>query len=277
MNNKHLQLVTIGLVAFILIGFLPSAVQGQEEDSDEQYEELLKRIDGMIRTRMLEKEISEERVENVQQFYESTLPSDMEVDGLFDEISSTREPEVETIRDLRAAVVDVAESDGFELPFHLDNAIFIILGITIGLAVTVNMISRTMVDWEEVNAMKKKQEELKEELQKAKEEKDHKKVHKLEQKNQQFMQENMGVMMSPMKTMLIIFIPFIIVLNVLSSVYSGWVVAWLPFKFPWPEIDFFLVSGFFKGNVAGLGYFGWYILAYFGLSQIFRKILVPSR
>lgn len=279
MKRKHRYLLAFGLISVLIVGLVPTVTRAQADvqNPNEQYKELLNGIDDMIRSRRLGREVSTGKVENVEILYNSIFSSDGEVQGLFTEIKSSSEPDVDVIRDLRELVAGKAESQGYELPFLYENAIFIILGITIGLAITVNMISRTMVDWEEVNQMKKKQEELKDKLEKAKEENDTKRVHKLQQKNQQFMQENMGTMMSPMKTMLIIFIPFIIVLNLLSSTYSGWVVAWLPFKLPWPDIDFFLLSRFFSGDVAGLGYFGWYILSYFGLSQIFRKVLVPSR
>lgn len=284
MKNKFRKALAISLITIAVLSLSANIVQAQSttEDKNTSYRKLLNTIDGMIRTIRLGNNVSENELETLKTQFDTVFPNQGE--DIRNEISNL-DPStlaggegVETVRKIREDITQLAEdSASLGLSFVYKYAVFIILGVSSGLAVLVNMINRIFVDWEEVNAVRNKQEELQDELDKAKEEGDQKKVRKLQKKQQQFMQEHAGTMFSPMKTMLIIFIPFIIVFRLLSSTYGGWVVAWLPFNLPWPDINFFMLGRFFKGTVASLGFFGWYLLCYFGLSQIFRKILVPQQ
>lgn len=282
-NNLQTYLV-IGLSALILIG-LSTGIAKADQDSQERnkaYRDLLNTVDGLIRTIRLGNEVSENNLETLQEKFDNVFPN--QGGAIRDEISGLNpsnlvgEDGANRVKEIREDIVDLAEnSEDIGLSFIYDYAVFIIFGVSMGLAVLVNVINRTVVDWEEVNRVRNKQSELKDELDKAKKEGDTKKAHKLQKKQQKFMQQHAGTMFSPMKTMLIIFIPFIIVFQVLSSTYPGWVVAWLPFRLPWPDLNFFMLSRFFKGPAVSLGFFGWYLLSYFGFSQVWRKILVPSQ
>ena len=185
---------------------------------------------------------------------------------------------IKNCKELRKDIKAKASEDrGIELSFIYDHAIWIILGVSISLSLIVSLISRTVVDWEKVNRVQDKQKEIQNKLKEARNANDSKKAHKIQKKQQEFMQQHMGTMFSPMKTMIIILIPFIIVFQLLSSTYGGWVVAWMPFRMPWPDIGFLMFDRFFNGPVASLGFFGWYMLSYFGFSQVMRKIFVPNQ
>ncbi|KXB05802.1 hypothetical protein AKJ51_04770 [candidate division MSBL1 archaeon SCGC-AAA382A20] len=284
MKNQLRKVLTISLITIAFLGLSFNVVQGQstQEDRNAEYRELLNNVDGIIRAIRFGKPISGNRIETLKDRFDSVFPNQggdirNEIADL-DPSTLAGEEGVEKVREIRGDIVELAEnSTDVGLSFIYKYAVFIILGVSFGLAVMVSMISRIVVDWEEVNKVRNKQSEIKDELDKAKENGDQKKVHKLQKKQQQFMQEHAGTMFSPMKTMLIIFIPFIIVFRLLSSTYGGWVVAWLPFNLPWPDINFLMLNRFFKGTVVSLGFFGWYLLCYFGLSQILRKILVPQQ
>lgn len=287
MRNGTVRNFIVTLIAFIILGLSlsPAYADSSPDDRREEFRNLLKTTDGIIRSlRLGNGEVAENRLQILEDDYRSVFSSVSggnglhdEIISLFDRLKNSPELNIEDVKTLREKIEELGESEGMGPSFVYDHAMFVILGVSSVLAFTVNFISRTVVDWEKLNRVKRKQSELQDELKKARKEKDPKKMHKLQRKQQQFMQEHMGTMFSPMKTMLIIIIPFIIVFRVLSSTYGGWAVAWLPFNLPWPDIDFFLVSRFFKGTAASLGFFGWYLLSYFGLSQIMRKILVPSQ
>lgn len=280
---KGVLVLGVALLLVISISFGTARANSSKEDGEGDYKELLNTIDGAIRSLRLEGSVTENHISRIENNYLSAFPPEARSSSLGMEIQSFFDKNPEDLgksdfRELRKDVEDLAsEWDGVGLSFLYEHAVFVIFGISFFLAILVNTISRTVVDWEEVNEAKRKQSELQEDLKKARREKDMKKVHKLQNEQQKFMQEHMGTMMSPMKTMLIIFIPFIIIFNVMSGIYSGWVVAWLPFNLPWPDIGLPLLSRFFRGTVASMGFFSWYLLTYFGLSQIWRKILVPSQ
>ena len=276
----------IGIVVFLAAGFMANTVNAQSdsEDPSESYKKLLSNADQIIKDIRLGRDITENQIAKLENSYRNAFPGSS--GGILSDIqglsasnlnSIDSEEAINKIKDIRAGIVEDGDSEGLGLSFLFKYSHFVILAVSFGLAITVNVINRVAVDWEEVNRVRDKQSELQDKVKEARENNEPKKAHKLQQEQQEFMQEHIGVMFSPMKTMIFIFIPFIIVFNLLSSTYSGWIVAWLPFELPWPDIGFPLLSRFFKGNVAGLGYFGWYMLSYFGFAQFWRKLLVPGR
>ena len=275
--------LVLGMAAIIFVSLSAGMSHAQTDGNrSENFEDLLNSTDGVIRAIRLQSDPDTQKmVQNLEDKYTSLFPEasgslDSEIRSMLSQLKEASEPEVETVKELRDKFVEIGNSQGLSLSFTHKYAEFIILAVSIGLATTVNMVSRVVVDWEKVNSVRDKQKELQEKVKKAKADNESKKARKLERKQQEFMQENMGAMFSPMKTMIIIFIPFVIVLNLMNSTFGGWVVAWMPFNFPWPNLDLPLVGRFFKGTIASLGYFGWYLLSYFGFSQIMRKLLVPS-
>lgn len=280
MKGKTKWPIIIGLTTAVLVGMcgllITPAYAGPDEQSrTEKYMDLLKTTDGIIRTLRLNRGVSENALSDLEDQYISVFPD--EGDGILTRIRQLDPSNVsiEDIKSIRSDIVKKAHDKGIELGFIYKHALFVILGVSFTLSFAASFISRVVVDWEEYNRVSNKQSELQDKIKKARKENDTKRVHKLQQEQQEFMRENMGVMFSPMKTMLVIIVPFIIVINFLRSTYSGWVVGWLPFNLPWPELGLPLIGRFFKGTVASLGYLGLYFLSYFGFSQFWRKILVP--
>ncbi len=278
MNKKFQKISIVAIISLVALGFLTTSASAEasQEITNENYKELLKSTDQIIKRIRLGREISDNEISNLAEEAGMIFP-DSSISEEINALQGSSETEVDQVKNIRIDMTEQAKKEGLELPFTHKYALFILLGISFSLSIVVNVINRVTVDWEEMNRVKERQSEIQDELKKAREENDMKKANKLEQKQQEFMQEHMGVMFSPLKSMIFIFIPFIIVFNIMSSMYSGWIVAWLPFKFPWPDIGFPLLSRFFKGSMTGLGFFGWYILSYFGFAQIMRKILIPNR
>lgn len=285
MKNNLQKICILSIVFFLALSFSLNTAYGNSstEDRNKQYRELVNTTDGIIASLRMKETVTENNLEKLENQFKNVFPNES---GLLGEIqaleaSSLNEDKksgVEEIKEIRKQIIELGEeSDEVRLSFIYRYSVFLILGVSFGLAIVVNMVSRIFVDWEEVNKVRQKQSDLQDELKKARKEGDSKKAHKLQKKQQEFMQQHMGTMFSPMKTMIIIIIPFIIVFQLLSSTYGGWVVAWLPFKLPWPNIGFFMFARFFKGPTVSLGFFGWYLLSYFGFSQLWRKILVPSQ
>lgn len=277
MNNKLKKTLILGVLAVLVLACFSGTAKAASngKDKNEDYKKLLSTTDSIIRSVRLGGKITENRIDILENQYKNVFGTTREAYSDIQDIEPS-DITVEEVKKIREEIVNQADDSGVGLSFVYKFDVLIILGVSFTLAVVVNMISRTVVDWKEVNKVRDKQSELQDELKKAKKENDTKKVHKLEKEQQQFMQEHMGTMFSPMKTMLIIIIPFIIVFQILSSTYGGWAVAWLPFNLPWPDIGFFIFDRFFSGTVASLGFFGWYLLSYFGFSQLWRKILVPN-
>ncbi|KXB06579.1 hypothetical protein AKJ52_02005 [candidate division MSBL1 archaeon SCGC-AAA382C18] len=273
--EKKYKIAFIAVASVLAIGLFASSTSASssQEFTDDNYKQVLSDADQIIKRIRLDKEITENALNSWAERCEVAFP---DVATNIRDLNPS-EITVEEVKTIRKNIVDKGNSQGFELPFTHKYALFILLGISFSLAITVNTINRVMVDWDEMNRVREKQSELKDEISEARDEGDMKKANKLQQEQQEFMQENMGVMFSPIKSMIFIFIPFIIVFNIMSSMYSGWIVAWLPFKLPWIDIGFPLLNRFFKGDMAGLGFFGWYIMSYFGFTQIWRKILIPNR
>lgn len=271
----------VGMITFIALSLSFGTVfaQSDSEASKENYKNLLNTTDGIIRSlRFGKDESAENRLSVLEDNYYSVFPdAGPEFGNKINSLENKSDLKIENIKALRSMVVETGRSNGLSLPFIYKYAVLVILGVSFGLSFTANMISRVFVDWEKVNRVKREQSELKDELNEARKESNTKKVHKLQSKQQEFMQEHMGTLFSPMKTIIIIIIPFIIVFSLMRGAYGGWVVAWLPFNLPWPHIGLPLLNRFFSGTIASLGFFGWYILSYFGFSQFWRKILIPSQ
>lgn len=277
MDKNVKVLCIIGLVSVLLLGFTIDKVQAAPDSEERQkdFRNLLNSVDGLIRTVRLGGEITENRINVLENRYQQAFSTggSVDVSDRIQEMSqATDEITLSQLKNLRQDIRELGELS----PLY-EYSLFVILAVSLGLAFTVNMISRVFVDWEEVNRVRQKQSELQDKVKEAKKENDSKRAHKLQKEQQEFMQEHMGTMFSPMKTMLIIIIPFFIVFNVLNGIYQGWVVAWVPFKFPWLDINFPLLNRFFDGPFVCFGFFGWYLFSYFGLSQLFRKILIPSQ
>jgi len=124
--------------------------------------------------------------------------------------------------------------------------------------------SKPEIIWGEIKRRKKRISDWQKALMDAQRKKDMKAVHKLQQEQKEIMGLQGQMMMDSFKPAIFTMIPYFILWWALSGVYSNWVVAWLPFNLPMPII----------GTMASLSFLSWFILAYFGFSSIWRRLLI---
>jgi uncharacterized membrane protein (DUF106 family) len=91
-----------------------------------------------------------------------------------------------------------------------------------------------------------------------------KRLYKLQQDQKRIMGLQGQVMMSSFKPAIFYIVPYFILWIWLSGLYKGWVVGWLPFNLPLP----------YFGTIISLGFLSWFLISYFGFSQIWRKLLI---
>lgn len=274
-DNRKILLGS-AMAIILLIGVLaasPNAQAAQADGSEDQYKELLETIDGAIRSLRFGNDPTSSLESAKSQYINLVGGGDGEVVDLFNSlIAQGEEAKLEDIQNLRGEVKEAVEATGISLPFYFDHAIFVILGISIPLSLAVTLINRKVVDWKKVNAAKARMKEWQNEFSEAKSKGNKKKMQKLKRRQDAVMKEQKEVMGSTMKPMIFYIIPYILLWWGLNSLYGGWVVAWIPFEFPWPDLGLRL----FEGSFVSLGFLGWYILSYFGFAQIWRKFLIPS-
>ena len=196
------------------------------------------------------------RVENI----DNTL--DARIETSFSTLSQT--PVEDNIRALRADVLLAASALGVSLSPILTQSILFILLVSILFALVATLITKRVVNWEEVKRKKKIFGDWQRELMSAQRKKDMKTVHKLQQQQKEMMSLQGQIMSASFKPAIFTMIPYFILWWALSGVYSSWVVAWLPFSLPLPII----------GTTVSLGFLGWFILTYFGFSSIWRRLLI---
>jgi len=170
----------------------------------------------------------------------------------------------ENIRDLRSDISLMASELGVALPFIFEHALFVILGIGVFVALLVTLITRRVVNWERMRQNKAEVSAYQHELRDAQREHDTKHLYKLKEDQKRIMALQGQMMKENFKPMLFYIVPYFLFWFVLSGMYSGWVVAWLPFRLDLP----------FYGTWVSCGFLSWYLLSYFGISQILRKLLI---
>jgi uncharacterized membrane protein (DUF106 family) len=196
------------------------------------------------------------RIENVDNALDNRIKTN------FDSLYQT--PVEENIRVLRADVSLAASKWGISLSFVFNHSILFIIFISIVFALVVTLISKRVVNWEEVKQKKKRVSDWQKALMDAQRKKDMKTVHKLQQEQKEMMALQGQIMMASFKPAIFYMVPYFILWMALSGLYGGWVVAWLPFNLPLPVI----------GTTVSLGFLGWYFLVYFGFSSIWRRLLI---
>ena len=165
------------------------------------------------------------------------------------------------LRSLRAEISQMAGELGVELPFIFKYAMFLILGISVVIALAVTLVSKYTVDWEKVRVAKERMSTWQKALRDAQRKRDTKRMHKLNKERGSVMAEQKTVMSASFKPMVYYIIPYMVMWMWLGGIFSGWVMAWLPFNMP-------IV------NIAAMGFLSWYMVCYFGLSQLMRKFLI---
>jgi uncharacterized membrane protein (DUF106 family) len=264
------QIFVFVVVALVLVAGLATLVKAQSTvDRQNAFKQALYKLDMSIdslrkadnsgATSNLNDALTEYNkfsVENVDNALDSRIKTS------FSSLSQT--PVEENIRSLRADVSLAASKLGISISFIFDHSVLFILFISIIFALAVTLVSKRVVNWEDVKQKKKKVSNWQKALMDAQRKKDMKTVHKLQQEQKEMMSLQGQIMTSSFKPAIFYIVPYFVLWMALSGLYSGWVVAWLPFNLPLPAI----------GTTASLGFLGWYFLAYFCFSSIWRKLLI---
>ena len=271
------RILVCPLIAFLLLASFVTVV-GAEEAGDEQgtYKKLLQTIDGSI-VSLRHGGSASGGLSQAQTLYDNLVGPYrgdnfddrlelIEIDNLITKaFSSLQQSATEgDIRDLRSDISLIAGELGIGLPFHFEHALFVILVIGMLVALLVTLISRRVVNWERMRQIKAEVSAFQQELRDARSKQDMKRLYKLQQDQKRIMSLQGSMMKENFKPMLFYIVPYFIFWFVLSGIFSGWVVAWLPFRL---DIPFF-------GKWASCGFLSWYLLTYFGSSQIWRKMLI---
>ena len=170
----------------------------------------------------------------------------------------------ENIRALRSDVSLMASKLGIGLSPIYEYALFVILAIGVLVAFLITLVTRRVVNWERVRQIKAEVSAFQKELREAQSKRDMKRVHKLQQDQKRILSLHGEMMRENFKPMIFYLVPYFIFWVILAGVYGGWVVAWLPFRLDLP----------FFGPWASCGFLSWYLITYFGFSQVWRKLLI---
>ncbi|MFQ6130320.1 MAG: EMC3/TMCO1 family protein [Candidatus Hadarchaeaceae archaeon] len=262
------------LIAVLLLASSVT-IANAEEAGDEQgtYKKLLQTIDSSI-VALRHGRSASGGLSKAQTLYNNLVanenfndrPELMEIDNRITQaFSSLQQSATEgDIRDLRSDISLMATELGIGLPFNFEHALFVILVIGILVALLVTLISRRVVNWERMRQIKAEVTSFQQELRDARSKQDMKRLYKLQQDQKRIMALQGQMMRENFKPMLFYIVPYFIFWFILSGMYSGWVVAWLPFRLDLP----------FFGKWASCGFLSWYLLTYFGFSQIWRKMFI---
>ena len=173
-------------------------------------------------------------------------------------------PDEDGIHALRADVSDAASIIGASVSVIYEHAMFSILAIAVLFSLIITLITKRVVNWEKVKRIKAEVSAWRKELLEAQRKKDMKRLYKLQQDQKRILGLQGKMMMSSFKPAIFYIIPYILLWSWLSGLYSGWVVAWLPFTLPLPIV----------GTMVSFGFLPWFLLSYFGFSSIWRKLLI---
>ncbi len=170
----------------------------------------------------------------------------------------------ENIRVLRSDISLMASELGIGLSSIYEYALFVVLGIGIFVSLLITLITRRVVNWERMREIKAEVSAFQKELREAQRKQDMKSVHNLQQDQKRIMALQGQMMKENFKPTLFYIVPYFIFWFILMGIYGGWVVAWLPFRL---DLHFF-------GTWVSCGFLSWYLLTYFGSSQLWRKLLI---
>ncbi len=173
-------------------------------------------------------------------------------------------PDEGGIRALRTDVSLAASKLGASISVIYEHAIFFILAIAIVFSLIITLITKRVVNWPKVKQIKKEVDDWRKQLLEAQRKKDMKRLYKLQQDQKRIMGLQGHVMMASFKPAIFYIVPYFLLWTWLGGLYSGWVVAWLPFSLPLPIV----------GTMVSFGFLPWFLLSYFGFSSIWRKLLI---
>ena len=265
-------LIVIVLVALLSASFSMAAAQQTTENDQDTVRRALQNIDSSIIA--LRKENVEAAANALWSANEEYNKIKSSVENVDDNLDNRIEqafnqliyysPNEEGIRALRADVSLAASMIGASVSVIYEHAIFFILGIAVLFSLIITLITKRVVDWKKVKQIKAEVSAWRKEMLEAQRKKDMKRLYKLQQDQKRILGLQGQMMMSSFKPAIFYIVPYILLWSWLNGLYSGWIVAWLPFTLPLPIV----------GTMVSFGFLPWFLLSYFGFSSIWRKLLI---
>jgi uncharacterized membrane protein (DUF106 family) len=268
------RVLVCSLIAVLLLATFAATVSAGDDQGD-TYKRLLQKMDSSVvivrkggdpsETLSSAQGLYRQLVENENLSALGLAEENSRIENAFSSlISEGKSAPEDNIRDLRSDISQVAGELGIGLPFIYQNALFVILGLSIGLAFVITLVNKYTVNWEKVKAAKDRLKTWQKELRDAQRKRDMKRMHKLKQEQGKLMHEQKTIMIASFKPMIFYIIPYFLMWWWLRGLFGGWVVAWLPFHLPLP----------FFGTLVSMGFLSWYLIAYFGFAQLMRRFLI---
>lgn len=263
------------IVVLLLASFAMTVGAEEAEDEHEMYKILLQTVDSSIIS-LRKGDSTSGSLSQARTLYNSLVaPYENEINNSAELIeidnritqafnSLQQSATEENIRALRSDISLMASELGVGLSSIYEYALFVVLGIGIFVSLLITLITRRVVNWERMRQIKAEVSAFQKELREAQRKRDMKSVHKLQQDQKRIMSLQGEMMKENFKPTLFYIVPYFIFWFILAGIYSGWVVAWLPFRLDLP----------FFGTWVSCGFLSWYLLTYFGFSQIWRKLLI---
>jgi len=264
-------LMVIVLVALLSASFAIAAAQETTGDNRDTVRKVLNNIDSsIISLRKGDTSGAANALGSAWGGYDNIKSSvenvddnlDNRIEQAFNQLYSS--PNEEGIRALRADVSLAASKIGASVSVIYEHAMFFILAIAIIFSLIITLITKRVVDWPKVKQIKKEVDDWRKSLLEAQRKKDMKRLYKLQQDQKRIMGLQGQVMMASLKPAIFYIVPYFLLWTWLGGMYSGWVVAWLPFSLPLPIV----------GTMVSFGFLPWFLLSYFGFSSIWRKLLI---
>lgn len=264
-------LVIIVLCALLSASFAVVTAQQAEEEERDIVRNVLNKIDSsIIALRKGNTDGAASALESAMGEYNKISPSvenvddnlDRKINQDFSQLMGS--PDEDGIRSLRADVSRAAGIIGASVSVIYEHAMLVILAIAVLFSLIITLITKRVVDWKKVKQIKKEVEDWRKQLLEAQRKKDMKRLYKLQQDQKRVLGLQGQMMMSSLKPAIFYIIPYILLWSWLSGLYSGWVIAWLPFTLPLP----------YFGTMVSFGFLPWFLLSYFGFSSIWRKLLI---
>lgn len=260
----------IGLVA------VTASAERDQEGKNKNYKKLLRNLNGSVRALRGGGEPSGSLRKAQRQYNKLVAGENLEarpelenlnhqINGIF---RNRKGADVDNIRDLKDKVSRMAGEIGVGLPFALDRAPLIVLGFALSLAFLANMLCKRLIDWERLGEAKRRMKDWRKKLREARRKKG-KKKRKLELREDEVTGEREKIWGINVKQAAFYLAPFFLFLAWLGYVYGDWTIVWLPFNW--------FSSGAFQSIGVSLGFFGWFLLSYFGFAQVWRRALLPKR
>ncbi len=266
------KILTIIILCTLLgASFAVATAQQTEEEDQDIVRNVLKGIDSsIIALRKENAEVAASTLWSAKGEYDKiSLLVENEDNALNKKIDDAflqlvNSPNEDDIRALRGDVSRAASIIGASVSVIYEHAILSILTIAVIFSLVITLITKRVVDWEKVKQIKAEVNAWRKELQEAQRKKDMKRLYKLQQDQKRVLGLQGQMMMSSFKPAIFYIVPYIILWSWLNGLYSGWVVAWLPFTLPLPIF----------GTFVSFGFLPWFLLSYFGFSSIWRKLLI---